>query len=319
MTEREAETEPSHERAGRHGLLFALAAFVWWGLAPLYFKLLADVPATLVLGHRVVWSALLLAGLIWLCGQWREVADAIRSWRTLRVLLVTTVLIAINWLVFIYAVANQRTVEASLGYFINPLVTVVLGMVFLGERLTRLQWAAACVACIAIIYLTLAREGMPWIAVVLPISFGVYSLLRKRAAVRPVAGLFVETGVLLPIAIAYTTWSHWMHQDGVTSAAANEPGTLAVLALAGVVTTVPLLCFVAGAQRLPLVTIGFLQYISPSVQLLTAVVIFGEPFGMERAIAFALIWLGMGIFAWDSAKRARARRAKEPAPLPSIR
>lgn len=294
----------------RAGLAYGVAAYAWWGLVPGYFKLIAHVPATVVLGHRIVWSVLLLAAILGVRRRWGEVG-AIAGQRTLWPWLgLSTLLIAGNWLVFIYAVATGRLLDASLGYFINPLVMILLGMVFLGERMRPAQWAAAGIAAAGVGYLSLSHGGLPWIAMVLPVSFGLYGLVRKRAPVGPVSGLFVETALLGPASAAYLMWFHLSDGPGVE--AAGTAGTLGLLLLAGVVTTAPLLWFVAAAQRLRLVTLGFLQYLSPTLQFFTAVLVFGEPFGRDRAITFALIWVALGIFAADSIRRGVRGAPKKP-------
>lgn len=286
----------------RAGLLYGITAYAWWGLIPGYFKLIAHIPATIVLGHRIVWSLLLLAALVSFRRAWPEVRAIARTRRTHPWLLLSTALIGANWLIFIYAVAASRLVEASLGYFINPLVTLLLGMIFLGERLRPAQWVAAALAAVGVAYLTFVRGGLPWIAVIVPITFGLYGLVRKRSPVGPLTGVFIETALLSPLAAAYLAWSHLR---APAPEDLNAPATIALLSLSGVATTVPLLCFVAGAQRLRLVTMGFLQYISPILQLLTAVLIFGEPFGPDRATTFALIWAALALFVADSVRRAR--------------
>ncbi len=304
LTSRPITLDPAaHSKTQRSGLLFGLAAYGWWGLVPAYFKLVAHVPAPMVLAHRIVWSVLLLAAVIVVGRHWASVRAAIGDRRVRRWLTASTLLIAINWLVFIYSVSAGKLVEASLGYFINPLFTVVLGMVFLGERLRPAQWAAACIAAGGLVYLTAARGGLPWIAIVLPISFGFYSLIRKQAPVGALAGLFIETALLTPLALVYLSWSH--AQPAAESM--NTPATLALLSLSGIITAVPMLCFVAAARRLPLVTLGFMHYLCPTLQFLTAVLIFGEPFGRDRAITFALIWVALGVFVVDSVRRSGIR------------
>ncbi|MEX2220002.1 MAG: EamA family transporter RarD [Phycisphaerales bacterium] len=285
----------------RAGAAFAIGAYALWGLAPFYFKLLTHIPAPVVLGHRILWSALFLALLLSLQRRWPEVRAAARSPRLLAWLLLSTALVSINWLVFIYSIETGRLADSSLGYFINPLVTVLLGLVFLGERLRPAQWAAVLIAGAGVAYLSWSRGGLPWIALVLPISFGGYGLIRKRTPVAPVPGLFIETLLVAPLALAYLAWMHASRPE----AAFNNPRELGILALSGIITAVPLLLFVAGAQRLPLVILGFLQFLTPSFQLLTAILAFGEPFDHGRAVAFTLMWVAVGIFIADLAGRAR--------------
>lgn len=288
----------------RTGLCYGIATYTWWGLVSVYFKALAHVPPAVVVGHRVVWSVLLLAVLIHVGKQWGEVRGLVRQHRVWPWLLLTTVLIGVNWLVFVYSVATGRLVESSLGYFIIPLFTVVLGMVFLGERLRRAQAIAVAFAAAGLTYLTIVRGGLPWIAVVLATTFGTYGLIRKRSPVGPMIGLFVETALLAPAGLAYLLWAHRQPD----AAAYTSAGTLAILSLSGVITTLPMLWFVAAVKRLPFVTLSFLQYINPTLQFLMAVVLFGEPFGQDRLVAFTLIWIAIGIFVMDTIRRARAAR-----------
>lgn len=296
-----AATDP---RAARTGLLYGLAAYTWWGLSPLYFKLLPNVPAPVILCHRFVWSVVLLALLITAFRRWPQVREAVANHRLLAWLFLTALLISSNWLVFIYAIETHRLVDASLGYFINPLVTVVLGMIFLRERLTPPQWVAITLAFAGLVYLTIAQGGLPWIAMSLPATFGFYSLIRKRTPVDPLTGLFIETAFLSPIALAYLFWAHTRTE----AIAFNTPATIGILLLAGAVTTAPLIWFVAAARRLPMVTLGFLQFLNPTIQFLAAVVIIGEPFAGAKLTAFIFIWIAVAIFIADLALRSRPKQ-----------
>lgn len=288
----------------RVGVAYALAAYVWWGVVAIYFKAVAHVPPFVTLSHRIVWSMVLLAVLITFTRQWPEVRTAFRSRRLIAWLMLSTLLVATNWVVFIYAIATHRLVEASLGYFINPLVTVLLGMLFLHERLRPAQWAAAAISFAGIVYLSASRGGLPWITVALPLSFASYSLIRKVAPVSALIGLFVETALLAPIAAVYLAIRHAAPDAG----AINTTSTLALLSLAGVVTAVPLLWFVAAARRLSMVTIGFMQFLNPTLQFLTAVVLFHEPFDNDRLIAFIFVWIAVVVFIVDLAARRRGER-----------
>lgn len=282
------------------GLLYGLSAYIWWGFAPVYFHAFTRVPPFVVLGHRVVWSVALLVLLISFERQWSDVRRVIRD-RSLRpVLAASTVLIAINWLVFIYAVGTDRIVESSLGFFLNPLVTVVLGMVFLGERLRPMQWCAAFIAAAGLAYLTIARGGLPWITITLSLCFAIYSLLRKKAPVAPMTGVFVETAILFPASFAFLLWAHTRG----SAHAFNTPLTLGLLSLAGIVTTVPMLWFIAASRRMPLVTLGFLQFINPTIQFVVGVVIFHEAFDRDRLIAFSIVWIGVILFVLDLVRRS---------------
>lgn len=301
--------EPSVIRAERTvaaetriGLAYGLAAYLWWGLAPIYFKAIAAVPAVEVLAHRVVWSAVLLAGLLLLKGRVREALAAVRDRRTAGLLAVTTVLIAVNWLTFIWAVANGYLLQASLGYYVNPLLNVVLGFIILRERLRPVQWVCVALAGVGVAYFTMRLDHFPWVAVVLALSFGAYGLLRKMARVEAMAGLAVETALLAPLAAGYMAYL-WTHggKFGHVSRSLD-----ALLVAAGVVTTLPLLWFTHAARRLRFVTVGFLQYIAPSVQFLLAVAAFGEPFTPAHAVTFACIWAALILFSTESVLRYRA-------------
>lgn len=299
---------PPSPSSTRTGLLYGLAAYTWWGLSALYFKQLPHVPPLVILGHRFVWSVLLLALLITVFRRWQQVREAVVNRRLFAWLTLTAVLISCNWLVFIYAIATQQLVYASLGYFINPLFTVVLGMVFLRERLTRPQLIAVALAFAGLVYLAVAQGGLPWIAISLPLTFGFYSLIRKRTPVDPLTGLFIETAFLSPIAIVYLVVAH-LRPEASADGGFNTPGTIAILLLAGAVTTAPLIWFVAAAKRLPMVTLGFLQFLNPTLQFLTAVVLFGEPFVGAKLNAFVFIWIAVAVFIIDRAWRSRPRRS----------
>lgn len=297
------------------GIALGIASYTWWGTGPLYFKALTNAgsPAFLSLCHRIAWSLLVLALFIAITRGWASVARVLRNRRTLLALVASTLCIGINWLGFIYAVETNRVLESSLGYFINPLFTVLLGMAFLGERLRAPQWLAVALAACGVAWLTFTRGGLPWIAIVLPVSFGLYSLIRKRTDVGPVVGLFVETALLAPLALVWIIWAHT--RPAADASGINTPSTLALLSFAGIMTSVPLVLFAAAARRLPLSTLGFLQYINPTIQLITATVLFGEALDRDRLIAFVLIWIGLAIFVGDLISRATRRRVP---PIPGL-
>lgn len=289
------------------GIAWAVAAYVAWALAPIYFKAVAHVAAVEVLTHRVLWGALLLAALLAWKGRTREPWRAFRDPKARRVLAVSTCLIAFNWLLFIYAVASSRMLEASLGYYLNPLVNVALGVFLLKERLNRAQVSGLILATLGVAWFAIGFGTLPWLSLGLAISFGFYGLLRKRAPVDALTGLAVETWQLLPLAIGYAIWA------GATGRGAF-PGTPAdniLLPLAGVVTIVPLWWFTEGARRIRFTTLGFLQYIAPSGQFLLAVLVYGETFTLSRAITFAFIWAGLAVYTVDLARRAHQRRSAE--------
>lgn len=296
--------DPRRER--RLGLGYGLAAYGAWGVFPIYLKAVKTVPVVEVLCHRVVWALAVLLVVIAVRGEMRAVTAALRNRRALLVLGASTVLIAINWLVYIYSVTESRILESSLGYYINPLVSVLLGIVLLGERLTPLMKAAVVAAAAGVIWMAIDLGQLPWISLVLAFSFGVYGLLRKIAPVGPLIGLTVETILLAPLCGGYLAWSMTHGRSGFVS---GGPSIRTLLLLAGPVTAVPLLCFAAAARRLPLTTMGFLQYVSPTLQFLIAVAVYHELFSRGRAVAFACIWGAVALFAFDSVRR----RAPEPA------
>ena len=295
--------DPRPER--RLGLVYGLAAYGAWGVFPIYLKAVRAVPVVEVLSHRVVWA---LAVLLVITGVRRElpaVAAALRNRRALLVLSGSTVAIAINWLVYIYSVTHDRMLESSLGYYINPLVSVLLGIFLLGERLQPLTKTAALLAAAGVVWLAIDLGQLPWISLAVAFSFALYGLLRKIAPVGALIGLTVETLLLAPFAGAYLVWAV---AGGHARFLSGRPGMDVLLVLAGPLTAFPLLCFAAAARRLPLSTMGFLQYVSLTLQFLLAVRLYGEPFDRARAGAFACIWVAVGLFAFDSIRR----QAPEP-------
>lgn len=295
----------AHDRATRVGLAYGVAAYLWWGFVVFYFKAVAHVPPLEVLAHRVVWSVVLLAALLGVRGRWREGLSALRDRRSLLALCFTTLLIAGNWFTFIWAVSHDRVVEASLGYYINPLVNVLLGFVFLKERLRRAQWIAVGLATVAVVLLSVRVGSVPVISLVLAFSFGLYGLLRKTMRVDGLVGLTVETTLLLPVAVGYLVW---MERGDALVFGHGSWSTQALLIAAGAVTALPLLWFANAARRLDLATVGLLQYIAPSFQFASAVLVFGEPFGLVQLLSFALIWCALALYTTDSIRRARHRR-----------
>ncbi|MCI0377205.1 MAG: EamA family transporter RarD [Gemmataceae bacterium] len=293
----------------REGLIYGLVAYCWWGLVPLYFRLLREVPPTEILAHRIVWSMLFLVAALTRLRRWRAFAKCFRIPALFRVLILTSILIAANWFVYIFAVDRGLVVHASLGYFITPLVSVVLGMIFFQERLRPLQWLALVFAFAGTIVLVLSEDRFPWIALSLACSFSLYGLFRKKIPVDGLVGLSVETVLLVPLAAAYLVFLGWQeeHAFGVHSLAVDL-----LLLASGVVTAVPLLCFGQATQRLPLSTLGFLQYLSPSIQFLLALTVLGENLNTPRLVSFPLIWCGLAVFTFDSLRSYR-RRVKSAA------
>ncbi|MBK9120711.1 MAG: EamA family transporter RarD [Phycisphaerales bacterium] len=289
-------------RALRVGALYGIGAYALWGIFPLYFKLVERVPGLEVLAHRIVWSVVFLLVLLALRRSWRPLGIALRTRRVVVTLAVTSLLIACNWLLFIWAVTHDHILQASLGYFINPLVNVLLGAVFLRERLRRIQTASVLLAAVGVGYLTFAGSEPPTVALILAATFGVYALLRKIAQVDAVVGLTVETALLLPFAAGYLLWL-LSQQAAVFS---TGWGISMVLMAAGVVTATPLLLFAMAARRLRLATLGLLQYIAPTGHFLIAVVVFREPFSGAHLFAFACIWVALAIYSSDLVRRTRA-------------
>lgn len=291
-------------REQRLGVVYGASAFLWWGLVAGYFKAVAHVVPLEVLAHRVLWSLAFLVAL--LAGRRRFLATfrLLGERRTLATMALTTVLISINWLLFIWSVANGHLVEASLGYFINPLVNVLLGVVFLGERLRRAQTAAVLLAAVGVVWLTVHLGRPPWIALVLAASFGTYGLLRKLARPSGVQGLALETALLAPLALGFMAWRQG---QGVLAFGNAGLGTTLLLLAAGPLTALPLVWFAEGARRLRYATMGFLQYLAPTGQFLLAVLAFGEPFSRGHAAGFGLIWTALGIYSWDTWQGLRRR------------
>jgi chloramphenicol-sensitive protein RarD len=284
----------------RSGIGWALAAFGLWGVGPIYFKAVAHVPPFQLLAHRVVWCVTLTAVLITLGRDWRQLREGLRDRRTTGTLALSAALVAINWFTYIFAVTTDHIVEASLGYFINPLVNVLLGMLFLHERLTRLQLLAVLLALAGTLNLTLSVGAPPWIALTLAVCFGFYGLLRKTVRIEAVNGLFVETAMLAPVASGYLLWLGWR---GEGAFGAIDLRTDALLLFAGVITALPLVWFTRAARRLRYITIGLLQYIAPTLQLLIGVLVYGEPFTRAHWVTFGLIWAALAIFTWDAVSR----------------
>jgi len=301
---KDTEQQLNETRQKRAGVAYGLAAFLSWGVLPLYFKAVAAVPSLEVLAHRVVWSLGFLLVLTLVRGRWTEFMALFRSGRTQLTLMVTTGLIAINWGVFIWAVANGRLIEASLGYFITPLINVLLGFVFLRERLRPMQIVAVVLAAGGIAWITVHLGHLPLISMVLAVSFGFYGLLRKQVPASGIQGLTAETLMLSPVAIAWLLWRMRQGELVFLHGTARLDG---LLFAAGVITALPLIWFAEGARRLRLSTMGFLQYLAPSFQLLLAVVVFGEPFTRDHGVSFGLIWLALALYSIDTAWGMRRR------------
>jgi len=295
-------------RLDRGGMWIAVAAYVAWGLMPLYWHLLKAVPALQIMAHRVVWSALLVCGWLFIKYGRGWLRDTLSKPRAASMLAISGALIAFNWGLYIWAVNAGHVVESALGYFINPLLNVMLGVLVLHERLNRTQWTAIAIATLGVLWLTFHYGSFPWIALALAISFGAYGLVRKLLGAAPVRGLGVESLYLLLPALLFLFWAeatgrgHLFVHD---AAPAWGIGITGLLVFGGVLTALPLIGFAAAVQRIPFSLVGLLQYISPTLQLLIGVLVMQEPFDQNRAIGFAFIWAALALYAAEGLLRAR--------------
>lgn len=287
----------------RKGPLLAASAYLLWGMLPLYWHALADVPALEILLHRVVWSLVVVLALLALRRQWQWLADSLRHPAILRVFLGTAALLAVNWLVYLWANNNGHIVETSLGYFITPLVSVVLGLLVLHERMRRGQWLAVGIAALGVLFLVLTAGGWLWISLALALSFGFYGLLRKTARLGSLEGLTVEMALLFLPALGYLLY---LSATGEAAFGAGDASTTVLLAFSGVVTAVPLLLFASGARLVPLTTLGLLQYIAPTMQFSIGVFVYHEPFDQARLLGFSIVWAALAVY-WAEGYRHRRR------------
>ncbi|MES2927693.1 MAG: EamA family transporter RarD [Pseudomonadota bacterium] len=278
------------------GILYAALAYIAWGLFPLYFKQVADVPSLEVVMHRTLWSLVFVFGVLMVRRQWSWMGAVLRQPKVLAAFGLSAMLLSGNWLTYVWAVQNQHVVDASLGYFILPLVNVALGFVFLRERPRPGQWMAVAVAAAGVLWLAVQAGRLPWIALVLALSFGFYGLLRKVAVLGALEGLALETLVLAPVAAVVLGWWAWQGQGALVQ---GTPATVGWLLLAGPMTAVPLLLFAAGARLIPMSTLGILQYISPSLQFALGVWLFHEPFEPARLVGFVLIWAALLVYSME--------------------
>ncbi|MEI9418140.1 EamA family transporter RarD [Mesorhizobium sp. Cs1321R2N1] len=300
---------PDADSKARRGFLLALGAYLLWGLLPFYMKAVAHLPLAEVIAHRIVWSVPIAAAVLIWAGRTADFKAAIRSPRTIAMAALTAALISVNWGIYVWAIAVDRTVETALGYYINPLVSVVVGALLLGERLNRLQIAAVALAAVAVGVLTIEGGKLPWVSLALAFSFAAYGFFRKTLPIGPSQGFLLEVLLLSVPALGYIIFLIATGQDHFV--AGNGTDT-ALLIGCGPVTAVPLLLFAFGAKLLRLSTIGLMQYIAPTMVFLIAVLIFDEPFGTTQAIAFALIWAALAIYSWSmlaTARRATSVRA----------
>jgi chloramphenicol-sensitive protein RarD len=297
------------------GLLYATGAFLFWGVVPVYWKMLQHVPALEILAHRIIWGLVFVALWMTIRGRWPDLRSVFRRPRTVAALLASTVFIAANWGLFIYAVVTDRVLATSLGYFINPLVNVLLGLVVLQERLNRRQWVAVALAGLAVALLTVQAGQLPWISLVLPVSFGLYSLLRKTVHADAVVGLTFETAALAPLAAAVLVRQEYL---GVGALGNQDFKIDLLLIAAGAVTAVPLILFTLGVRRIPLSTAGLLQYIAPTCTFLLAVLLYKEPFTTAHAVSFGLIWTALAIYSLDLRAKLRRKPGLDAAESPAV-
>ncbi len=304
----------SSESAARTGLIYGLTAYGLWGIVPLYFKAVTAVPAEEILAHRIVWSAILLLGILCATGRTAALIAVFRSRQALILLGLSTLFIAVNWYVFIYSVMSNQMLQASLGYFILPLVNVAIGTIFFGERMRLPQWFALVFVVGGVAVLILWLGLFPWIALTLAITFSIYGVIRKHAPVDGTVGLAVETLLLAPIAAGFLIL--WRNEGRLVFGQQSWEID-GLLILSGLVTTIPLICFAQAVRRLRIVTIGFLQYISPTVQFLLAIALYNERFPREYQVGYTLIWCGLAVFVGDAtrtslkAREANRREAQE--------
>lgn len=292
------------------GMLYAIAAYGFWGLFPLYWKTLQHVPALEILSHRMAWSLLFVLVLLLVRRQWGWVKTAASQPKTLLLFTASAALLSLNWFVYIWGVNAGHIVETSLGYFINPLVSVLMGVFFLGEKLRRGQWVAIGLAAIGVLYLTLRYGSLPWIALTLATSFALYGLIRKTAPLGSLEGLSLETALMFLPALGYLVY---LEAAGTAAFGHVDTLTTVLLGFAGVATAVPLLLFAAGARLIKLATIGILQYIAPTLQFLIGVLIYHEPFTLDRLIGFSLIWLALLVYSAENIWFIRHRPRLQPA------
>ncbi len=301
---------PRTARARNPGIVFGLSAYLLWGALPLYLHPLSGrVDALVIVAHRVVWSVALLSILLTALKLWPAVLAVLRTPRTLGMLCLSTLFISTNWFTFTYANTHGHGVDSALGYFVTPILSALIGLLFLKERLGALQWLALTLATAAVAYLTLAQGHLPLIAIVLAITFAMYGLVRKLAPVDALAGLTVETVILLPLAIPFL-----LHARSANLVGGHPDAQLLAVLILGcsLFTTIPLLLFAKAARLLPLTTIGFLQYVGPTCQFLVSVVVYHETFTPERRVAFPIIWLAIAIFLADAYLRHRRTEIEEP-------
>ncbi|MFT2098300.1 EamA family transporter RarD [Marinomonas sp. 2405UD66-6] len=294
------------QTSSRSGVFYALSAFILWAITPIYFKEMSFLPATEILSHRIIWSCLIVLVLILILGYGKALKAVIQSPKTLMAMAISTVLIAINWGTFIWAVQNDQMLSASLGYYINPLISILLGVIFFKDKLDRVRKAAVLLCFGAVAFEVIKFGSLPWVALSLAISFGFYGLVRKKVAVDSFTGMAIETGILLPFALTYLM----LTDSSSGNIFDNSTTTNSLLFAAGPVTMIPLMCFAAAANRVSMVTLGFFQYIGPTGMFILAVFLYNEPLSIDKLITFILIWAALAMLVFDSIRRMRNTRAR---------
>lgn len=283
-------------QAATRGFFFAFGAYALWGVQPIFMKMVSHIPAAEVVAHRIVWSVPIAGLVLLMLGRTADLRAALKSPRTLLMAAVTASLITLNWGIYVWAIAVDRAVETALGYYINPLVSVVMGAALLGEKLNRLQMVAIGLAALAVLIMTIYAGGLPWVSLALALTFAIYGYFRKTLPIGPSQGFFLEVVILCLPALGYILW---LQARGEGHFVTSSPADIGLLLVCGPVTAIPLLLYAFGAKLLRLSTLGLMQYIGPSIVLLVAVFVFGEPFGGVRAIAFGLIWVALVIYTWS--------------------
>ncbi|KFZ29326.1 chloramphenical resistance permease RarD [Pseudidiomarina atlantica] len=291
----------------RHGVFYAIAAYTMWGVAPIYFKWLQQVPALEILSHRIIWSFVLVLLLMVGLRRLHRIRPVLKNRAQMLRLTLATFLLGGNWFLFIWAINNNRLLDASLGYYINPLLNVAIGMLFFAERMRRFQLVAIALAVTGVLIQVISFGSVPWIALTLAFSFAIYGAIRKRLPVDSMTGLWLETTILLPIMLVYLLF---FADSAASDMTANTWQLNLMLMAAGIVTTAPLLCFTAAAQRIRYATLGFFQYIGPSLMFILAVWVYGEPLAADKLVTFAIIWTALALYSIDTLlHQQRSRRA----------
>ncbi|MCL6271506.1 EamA family transporter RarD [Sansalvadorimonas sp. 2012CJ34-2] len=297
-------TNSPQTRTTTFAVFSTIAAFTIWGLSPVYFKQVAHVSPTEVLAHRVIWSFLLLALVAYVQKEMPVVHQLLKDRKTLLTLTVTAVIIGLNWLVYIWSITNNHIVDASLGYYLNPIVNVLLGMIFLKEKLSPMQKLALLLASAGVAWQVISLGRLPAVSLILAVSFGFYGLIRKRIAAPAVPGLLLETMIMIPLGLG---WLLWLAVQGNSAFVLTDFSTCGWLVLAGVITSAPLLLFTSAAPKLRLTTIGFIQYLAPTLALMLGVLMYGEPFGHNLQISFGFIWAALLVFSSEAVLKAKAK------------